>query len=202
MTGIGDITLQPHVDIALPRQATFCSCVTISVGFVCFYRQNATLENRVASMARLDNHFGWIDVDPPLLIAAEDPRVFTWNDEIVILDNFCNDMHLVWMNNTRIRIPIKGKNLTPVVASLSEIVFMDIQLGRRTLCKVGVGGLQCNNPIQLHQKNVPHDCTPRGGTPAVKTADKRLWGVGHCTSKRPHDWYGQPAYPLYRMVGK
>ena len=177
--GANQMLLRPVVDIALPRQAVFCSCVSDRHGYICYYRQNAHLGDRIARAIYLDNNFN-IRAHGNETITAEDPRVFKWGDHLVIFDNFLNDMHLVWEDNRRLRVPLNGKNLSPMPTSESEIAFFDIQEALRHQCALKNNGLRCESPRRLRQKNVPKHCSPRGGTAAMAFGEI-IWGIGHCT---------------------
>lgn len=177
------IRLRPVVDIALPRHAVFCSCVSAKHdGYTCYYRRHAHLGNRLAQKILLDDNFN-IRAYGNNTIIAEDPRLFKWGDQIVAFDNFLDDMHLVWEDNRRVRVPLRGKNLSPMPISDTEIAFVDIQDAQRHVCGLVSGRLQCQRPDRLRQHNKPQHCSPRGGTAAMLFG-ATTWGVGHCTFTR------------------
>ena len=174
------LSLRPVVDIALPRKAVFCSCVSDNRGgFTCYYRRDATTPTRRAQLIYLSSEFNVIAVGNTT-IEAEDPRVFLWGDNIVALDNYYNDMHVVWENNRRVRVPLSGKNLSPLPTAASTITFFDIQQGYRHRCTLAGDQMHCRRPERLAKVNAPSQCSPRGGTAAL-SFNGIIWGVGHCT---------------------
>lgn len=113
-------------------------------------------------------------------IVGEDPRIFEHNNEIYVVDNYLDDVHLFCLNNNnRIKINLKGKNFSFIshnndlyfIYTMKPFVLYRLDLSNHELFNVDVDNNNSDNT----------DLRYRGSTPGYKNNDNSYYGLGHKT---------------------
>jgi hypothetical protein len=127
----------------------------------------------------INNNFEIINYNDTL--KGEDPRIFEHNNEVYIVDNYLNDIHLYNLNkNINCKINLNGKNFS-FISHNNELYFI-YTMRPFILCKVV---LKTGNVIKINVNdfNSTINLEYRGGTPGYKNNNKInvYYGFGHRT---------------------
>lgn len=140
---------------------------------------------RIIKKIILDESFNIVEYNNDYY-RGEDPRCFTYNNKIYVLDNYCNDCHLIDIeNNNYIKINISGKNLSFLVYNgilyfihyikPFELYTFDIENGNIT-------------KVEVNDDKKEYNYEYRGGTPGYKLSENSYYGFGHRTYVKDDKW--------------
>lgn len=144
-----------------------------------FGRRNYNSE-RVIKKVVFDDKLDIIE-DNNTTFRGEDPRCFTHNNKIYVLDNFLNDMYLIdydAMKHTRIHM--QGKNIS-FIDHENNLYFIH-HMKPFKMYYLDVNNGSCTN-VATGNNQTNHNNEYRGGTPGYKVSGKRneYYGYGHRT---------------------
>ena len=125
----------------------------------------------------LDSDFN-ITTENKDLLKGEDPRCFIHNNELYVVDNYCDDIHLInYETKERFKIPLSGKNFSfishnnqlYIIHTMKPFVLYGFDLVSKKLTKIPT-----NSPYKENKQY-------RGGTPGYTKDNKTYYGFGHRT---------------------
>lgn len=122
-------------------------------------------------------------------LRGEDPRCFIHKDKLYVVDNYCDDIHLIdYDSKEYIKIPLSGKNFSfishednlYIIHSMVPLSLYTFNIPTRTLHNI------------VRQNDSPNK-EYRGGTPGYHKEHKTYYGFGHRTHNTnqglTHDLY-------------
>ncbi len=142
----------------------------------CFRRKYLDINKRIIDTLILDNELN-IKTNLNNIYRGEDPRSFIHNDNLYLVDNFCNDNYLIDVKyNLYLKLKIDGKNLTfishnnklYVIYSMKPFILYEVSILNGKFTKIIENNSDINNEY-------------RGGTPGYKKNDNLYYGFGHRT---------------------
>jgi hypothetical protein len=140
------------------------------------FRYDARLLGR--ARIRFADPYWRVTEDMGVVCMGEDPRVLVWRGRKVVIDNFYDDVHLIYpdSNYERVRVPIPGKNLT--FFADDEHLYCARWLRPLELWRTSDGVVW---HLEHRDASGESDTSLRGGTPGY-ASEEGWWGLGHRTT--------------------
>ena len=162
--------------IETSRSSIFYSLINYHDSILGFGRKHYEGHIRKIKVINLDNKFNNVSEHQDNL-SGEDPRCFYHQDKLYIVDNYCNDNHLIdYASGERIRIPLSGKNFSfishnntlYIIHTMVPLRLYKFDTDQKILTK-----------IYSSQQNPNKEY--RGGTPGYYKEKNIYYGFGHRT---------------------
>jgi hypothetical protein len=144
-----------------------------------FYRMHYA--KRMLGRARIDMRSKRVIRDEGYVCIGEDPRVLTFRGSKVVIDNFFNDVHIIFPDDDfkRVKVPFDGKNFT--FFANDEFIFCATWLAPLTVWRSRDAVVWEPVPCEASSGEVSNDGSFRGGTAGLSIGCDEWIGYGHVT---------------------
>lgn len=162
--------------IVTTKYSIFYSLIHYSDHILGFGRKTFEGAERQIKVVKFNDNFDII-IENIEHLKGEDPRCFMHQNRLYVVDNYCNDVHLIdYQTKERTKIPLSGKNFSFI--SHNNILYIIHTMIPLHLYKFDIQTKQLSE-VYL-SNNIPNK-EYRGGTPGYHKEDKIYYGFGHRT---------------------